>query len=246
MTARALSTAVELKTPRIVASAIVSRLPQITREPTSFEHAYHQYREAQASAKAAPVPVDFYFKKGSEAERTWQQRERGELSEAAWAQLRAAGDGQPLELAGRVSKADQEGDRRSLDRALQRTLYLVVKRPRDRYQWQFPQGGVEAEEALHDAGRRELAEECGPDMDIWFVGRRPVGFTQYAYPTEHTKKFPEHDGAKVFFLRAHIFAGQAKVDGKETVDFAWLTKEELSEVLEPDYFNAVADILPTN
>jgi hypothetical protein len=34
-------------------------------------------------------------------------------------------------------------------------------------------------------------------MDIWFVGRRPIGFHQYIYPAEHRKTFPEHDGAKV-------------------------------------------------
>jgi large subunit ribosomal protein L46 len=194
---RALSTAVELKAPRIVASTIVSRLPQVTRELSDFEKAYYRFREAQASAQAPPMPIDFYFKKGSEAERIWQQRERGTLSEEAWNQLRAANDGQPLVLAERVTEADRKGDRHSLDRALDRILYLVVKRPRDRYQWQFPQGGLEGDEALHDAARRELVEECGPDMDIWFVGRRPVGFYQYAYPPEHVKKFPKYDGAKV-------------------------------------------------
>jgi large subunit ribosomal protein L46 len=45
-------------------------------------------------------------------------------------------------------------------------------------------------------------------------------------------------------MSAHIFAGQARVDGKEVVDFAWLTKQELADVLEPDYYEAIADILP--
>jgi large subunit ribosomal protein L46 len=47
-------------------------------------------------------------------------------------------------------------------------------------------------------------------------------------------------------LRAHIFAGQVQVDGKEAVDFAWLTKPELEQTLEPEYYAAVKDILPSH
>ncbi|KAI8052299.1 NUDIX hydrolase domain-like protein [Syncephalis plumigaleata] len=233
-----------LKTPRIVVGTIVSRLPQITRDLTDFEAAYFAHREEEARASAPVFPVEFYFKKGSEMERIWKQRERGELSDEAWETMRAQVDGQQVELTDRNATFDVKADnRQSLNRSLKDYLYLVVKRNRDKYQWQFPQGGLESEELLHQAAKRELFEECGRDMDIWYVGRRPVGFHQYAYPAEHKKTFPEHDGAKVFFMRAHIFAGQAQVDGKEVVDFAWLTKNELAKVLEPDYYTAVKDLL---
>ncbi|RKP26320.1 NUDIX hydrolase domain-like protein, partial [Syncephalis pseudoplumigaleata] len=228
---------------RIVVGTILSRPPQITRDLTDFETAYFAHRQEAARASAPVFPVEFYFKKGSEMERVWKRRERGELAAEEWDALRSQIDGQRVEVTPRDALFDSKDSRQSLNRALKDNLYLVVKRDRSRYQWQFPQGGLEADELLHQAAKRELAEECGRDMDVWFVGRRPVGFHQYAYPAEHIKACPEHDGAKVFFMRAHIFAGQAKVDGKEAVDFAWLTRQELAQTFEPDYYAAIKDLL---
>lgn len=47
----------------------------------------------------------------------------------------------------RVTEADRAGDTRSLDRLLQRTLYLVVKRGDGR--WWFPSDGLVGKESLH-------------------------------------------------------------------------------------------------
>lgn len=47
----------------------------------------------------------------------------------------------------RVTEADRMGDTRSLDRLLQRTLYLVVKR-RDG-KWWLPSSGLVGKESLH-------------------------------------------------------------------------------------------------
>lgn len=52
---------------------------------------------------------------------------------------------------GRTSKADMEGDRRSLDRHMTRTLYLLVrKKGRDRYAWKFPQSPLVGFENLKE------------------------------------------------------------------------------------------------
>lgn len=47
----------------------------------------------------------------------------------------------------RVTDADRAGDRRSLDRLLQRTLYLVVRRQDGR--WWFPSDALVGKESLH-------------------------------------------------------------------------------------------------
>jgi large subunit ribosomal protein L46 len=49
----------------------------------------------------------------------------------------------------RVHQADIQKDIRSLDRAGERNLYLLVKKDRKKDAWQFPQGGLEKGEALH-------------------------------------------------------------------------------------------------
>ena len=48
----------------------------------------------------------------------------------------------------RLTEADKTCDMKSLNRKLDRVLYLIVKKPRQEHAWQMPQGGVEGEESL--------------------------------------------------------------------------------------------------
>ncbi len=50
--------------------------------------------------------------------------------------------------ASRETEADRSGDMRTLQRKLDRVLYLLVKKPREEHAWQMPQGGVDADESL--------------------------------------------------------------------------------------------------
>lgn len=73
-------------------------------------------------------------------------------------------------------------------------------------------------------------------MDTWFVGRQPIGI----YKQASTKG--QENGIKTFFMKARVYAGQVN-PSKQVSDFAWLTKEELSETLSPEYYKAVKDSL---
>ncbi len=55
---------------------------------------------------------------------------------------------QEFKPAPRLTEADVSGDMRSLNRKLDRVLYMLVKKPRKDHSWQMPQGGVEGEESL--------------------------------------------------------------------------------------------------
>jgi large subunit ribosomal protein L46 len=46
----------------------------------------------------------------------------------------------PFTPAPRTTEADMNNDRKSMDRRLQDSLFLIVKRSRNDHQWQFPQG----------------------------------------------------------------------------------------------------------
>ena len=48
----------------------------------------------------------------------------------------------------RATEADRTGDMRSMERKLDRVLYLLVKKPRKEHVWQMPQGGIEEQESL--------------------------------------------------------------------------------------------------
>ncbi|CAO3669952.1 unnamed protein product [Umbelopsis ramanniana] len=245
---RSFATSIQARAPlvssnyRIASGIVLSRTPQITRDSTPFEKAYFDYSEKLERQSAIPLPADFYFKKGNghpKLSLTEAVKETQVKQEDADVTTQM----NKFETGSRLSEADKKNDIKSLDRALQRTLYLIVKKPRDQHAWQFPQGAVEEGEYLHDAAERELEEECGKNMDVWFVGRQPVGHYAYKFPEDHVAKYPGATGAKVFFMKAHVFAGQCNPDNKEVVDFAWVTKDELPNYVSPEYFNAVKDML---
>lgn len=167
-----------IKNNRIFASVILSRAPQITRDSTPFERAYFDYKEKLERQQASSFPTEFYFKKGSLAERRWKDEENARRA-AMTTDLplsdvpKEEDPTTKADKAARTTEADQTKNVKSLDRALQRTLYLVLK---DKEGWRFPQGQLDKQEYLHEAAERSLKEDCGPDMDTWLVGRQPVSF----------------------------------------------------------------------
>ncbi|KAI9485840.1 MAG: 39S mitochondrial ribosomal protein L46-domain-containing protein [Benjaminiella poitrasii] len=244
-----------VKNSRIQASVILTRTPQIIRDATPFEKAYFDYREKLERQESTSTPTEFYFKKGSVAERRWKNEEEArrkamddpstsltealEQSQANWEKENEnLASTNKAELLDRVTKADRENDTKSLDRALQRTLYLVVKNSNDPANpWQFPEGPVDASEYLHEAAERTLKEQCGADMDTWFVGRQPIGIYK-----QSSTRGQDNSGIKTFFMKAHVYAGQVK-PSKGVSDFAWLTKDELANALSSDYYKTVKDSL---
>ncbi|KAI8981114.1 39S mitochondrial ribosomal protein L46-domain-containing protein [Pilobolus umbonatus] len=245
--ATSVSNPLVIKNNTIETSIILSRSPQIIRDATPFEKAYFDYREKLERDESTTLPSEFYFKKGSVAERRWKHEEAArqaamvdpsvslseavESSQSIWEKenegIVAAAK---IEKKSRTTEADIKHDMKSLDRSLQNTLYLVVKES-DKDQWHFPQGPVDTAEYLHEAAERTLRDRCGVDMDTWFVGRQPIGFYKDMNAV-----------SKVFFMKARIFAGQVK-PSKEISDFAWLTKEELPNYLSGDYYKAIKDSL---
>ena len=59
----------------------------------------------------------------------------------------------PFKPASRITEADTNNDRKSLDRRLQDSLFLIVKRNRNDNSWQFPQGKLLAEETMRTVSK---------------------------------------------------------------------------------------------
>ncbi|CAJ2506038.1 Uu.00g001680.m01.CDS01 [Anthostomella pinea] len=142
----------------------------------------------------------------------------------------------------RITEADKTNDVRRLDRKLDRTLYLVVRRSDGK--WQFPSEDVPTNEHLHETASRALESAAGVNMNTWMVGRVPVAHL-VTPPKFNEDTSMKQQGEKVFFLKGRIMAGQADLKGNKLGldDFNWLTKEEVKEKLGGRYFHAVRNMM---
>lgn len=158
----------------------------------------------------------------------------------------------------RVTEADLKNDVKSLNRMLQRTLYLLVKNKEGK--WAFPADRLVGKEALHSvrkpkllylqstdkqqAAERILLDAGGINMNTWLIGRVPVGHHQIDF-TPQTAKNPNELGLKTFFMRARIMAGQLNLtDNKLGLsDFKWLAKEEVEKEVDRKYWHSVKNML---
>ncbi|GAA5947691.1 hypothetical protein JCM3765_001037 [Sporobolomyces pararoseus] len=237
---------------RIVAAALLSRPPLVLPSLSPFERSYYAYQRKihRALSKPLETSTGWFFKKGSTAEKSFVQfdkkveKENGNEDDMRPFEMAREEVEGASEVMAKETAADKSGDVKSLERKADRTVYLLLKKKRSQHAWQFPQGGVEGDESLVEAARRELAEETGPNMDVWTVGRVPAGAYSYAFPAEHVKRNPGNDSARVFFMPMRVVRGQAVPNQKEgLIDFAWLTKEEIKEKVDEKYWQAVEPML---
>ena len=81
----------------------------------------------------------------------------------------------PFTPASRVTEADEKDDRRSLERKLQDSLFLLVKRNRKENAWQFPQGKLKEDETLRSAAERVIDRATGKNFSN----------QKHTYPSHH-------------------------------------------------------------
>jgi large subunit ribosomal protein L46 len=83
-------------------------------------------------------------------------------------------------------------------------------------------------------------------MNTWLVGHVPVGHHQLDYTnvTKHSSNLTEY-GAKTFFLKARIMAGQIDLKANKLglQDFKWLAKEELQKEVGEVYWKSIKNML---
>jgi large subunit ribosomal protein L46 len=141
----------------------------------------------------------------------------------------------------RSTAADQTGDLRSVERQLDKMLYLLVKKNRSSHCWQMPQGTLSEGESLLQAAKRELSEDCGSDLKVDFLSSAPSAFLSYHHPLPSPSGII---GSKVFFLKAQHRGGGVRVSRDQGLeDHVWLTKDEMREYVNDSYYQSVASTL---
>jgi putative (di)nucleoside polyphosphate hydrolase len=105
------------------------------------------------------------------------------------------------------------------------------------YNWQFPQGGVDAGEDLETAARRELAEETGVSS-VALLGRTD-GWLTYDFPPEHTGKLARgFKGQRQVWFAFRFDGEEAEIDleahGTPEFDaWRWGRLDEVCELIVP-------------
>ncbi|OMO58201.1 Ribosomal protein L46 [Corchorus capsularis] len=127
----------------------------------------------------------------------------------------------------RITEADKTNDRKSLQRALDRRLYLLLYgnsygAPSGKLVWHFPEKVYDSEETLRKCAESALSSVLGDLSHTYFVGNAPMGH-MVIQPTENV---PEP--YKRFFFKSQVIDTNKFNIGK-CEDFVWVTKDELLE-----------------
>ncbi|CAI6008164.1 unnamed protein product [Closterium sp. NIES-65] len=144
----------------------------------------------------------------------------GEEEDEYWAGVLEA----PFDAPSRRTAADEANDVRSLQRALDKRLYLLLKGPSLAGQsgsdtWHFPEKLYEGEDSMRQCAERAAAASLGSSLDLYFVGNAPCAHAPMA-------------AATAFFFRAHVLGGDFQPSARTIKDFAWVSKAEIPEYVD--------------
>jgi len=104
--------------------------------------------------------------------------------------------------------------------------------------WGLPAGGMELDESVQDAVRREVLEETG----LTIVRARPFGF--YSNP-RYAVTYPNGDRAQPFTVAFMVeeWTGTLTVDGDESLDLRFFPIDELppADQMHPPHRTTILD-----
>uniref|UniRef100_A0A5B7A563 Large ribosomal subunit protein mL46 n=1 Tax=Davidia involucrata TaxID=16924 RepID=A0A5B7A563_DAVIN len=193
---------------KIVASVLFERLPVVVPQVDPVVYAFQEFSFRWRQQYRRLYPDDFLKKSDA----------------------RGKGDYQiDYVPAPRVTEADKNNDRRTLQRALDRRLYLLLYgyaygAPNEKPVWHFPEKVYESEETLRKCAESALKSVIGDLSHTYFVGNAPMGH-MVIQPTENAKDLPSF---KQFFFKSQVIAtNNFKIE--ECEDYVWVTKDELLE-----------------
>lgn len=194
---------------KLVASVLFERLPVIIPKMEPIVYAFKEYTFRWDQQYRVEYPEKYLTKSDS--------------SETAEENL--------IEYvpAPRITEADKTNDTKSLNRALDERLYLLLygptfSSPNGKPVWHFPEKVYEAEENMRKCAESALKSVIGDLSRTYFVGNAPMAH-MVVEPSEDDKKLPSF---KRFFFKSMVAGKKYNVGGCD--DFMWATKAEILEL----------------
>ncbi|GMY19095.1 39S ribosomal protein L46, mitochondrial [Fagus crenata] len=205
------------KPDKIVASVLFERLPVVIPKIDPVVYAFQEFSFRWRQQYRRKYPDELLDKSNSRGKGEYQM------------------DYVP---APRITEADKNNDTKSLQRALDRRLYLILYgkaygAPSGKPVWHFPEKVYQTEETLRKCAESALESVIGDLSHTYFVGNAPMGH-MVMQPTENESDVPSF---KRFFFKSQVIAtNKFKIEKCE--DFVWVTKDEILE-----YFPEQAEFL---
>jgi hypothetical protein len=217
---------------RTVVSAILHRYPVITREPEEWEVEMTQLQEMINDKKR-----EYFLEQTLGTDSQLMEDNNPTFEEIL--------DSMPFTPASRVTEADEKDDRKSMERMLDKSCFLIVRRNRKDLAWQFPQGKLieEKDGASARACAERVLDRAVGTVNRFFISNAPVGHICYAYPEEMQKQRGQY-GAKVFFYRAQLVQGNVKLETRLYTDYAWIGRNEVGEYFDEETTKVITAMLP--
>ncbi|CAN7021256.1 unnamed protein product [Brassica oleracea var. botrytis] len=210
---------------KMVASVLFERLRVVIPKPDPTVYAFQEFKGCCSICRF-----------------NWQQQFRRRYPDEFLdiAKNRAKGEYQMDYVpAPRVTEADKNNDKKSLYRALDKKLYLLIfGKPfgatSDKPVWHFPEKVYDSEPTLRKCAESALKSVLGDLTHTYFVGNAPMAHLAIQ-PTEESPDLPSY---KRFFFKCSVVAA-SKYNISNCEDFLWVTKDELLEFFpeQADFFN---------
>lgn len=215
---------------RIVGATVMHRYPTILPDPAEWE-----IKMADLQEKIGLLQREFFMENvgGTDAQMICDTNPTyEEIIEAM-----------PFQPASRITEADVNNDRKSVDRNLQGSMFLIVKRNREDQPWQFPQGRLlDSETNMRTVAERVIDRAIGKTRR-WFISNTPIGHYCYAYPPAMQLQRKQY-GAMVYFYRCQIIEGGVRLETKLYKDYAWISRYEVNEYFDKDFAEYCKELLP--
>eukprot|EP00871_Galdieria_phlegrea_P003918 jgi/Galph1/4527/GphlegSOOS_G3195.1 len=216
----------ESKQWKIFSAAILERIPPVLKPLTGYEQDYRLYRFEAKLAYARKMPSG-WFPNGQREDPVTGEVLLGDFARRHFIPA-------PIE-----TEADHTGNLKTLDRKLTDSVYFLVKRGNQ--VWQFPQDEAEVGKTLKQKAEETVKQFTGSQVDVHFIGNAPACHIEHMFSAQMREK-RQLIGAKIFFYRAIVVDGNLENIPFDH-EFAWVTAEEIGGLVPSSYYEAVKNIL---
>ncbi|KAN0038298.1 hypothetical protein ACTA71_000470 [Dictyostelium dimigraforme] len=223
---------------KFTSGVIIERFPSLNPLPNEIEKTYMEsYERLQSICRRDPIRFislveDLPEFKEDQREKKDQDNIQDEFEE----------DFSNYTPESRQTEADIKDDRKSLDRKLDKSLYLIINKSGSRYDWQFPSTNWVKGESMKNAAERSLRDSLGSNWKYFIPSQAPCGVYKYNVDDD-VQELIKAQGIKEFFYRAHYFGGDFQINSKIVKDYLWVSKDELQEYFDEDYYNETVKLI---